>query len=75
MAFRKAYEEMMTEKNIKAGFQNTYPLPKSYFCIMSKLDVKLQTSTSIEPSPAETNIWVPQALQRHFVKYTWLIIV
>ena len=44
-AFRVAFEEVFTEKNIKGGFRGAGLVPLDPETIISKLDVKLRTPT------------------------------
>ena len=51
IAFHKAYNKTMTKENIKAEFSEASLFPYNSQAVLSKLDVKLHTSTSTRPLP------------------------
>jgi hypothetical protein len=53
IAFQKAYNKTMTKENIKAEFSEAGLFSYNLQAVLSKLDVKLHTLTSIEPSPTD----------------------
>jgi hypothetical protein len=56
-AFCDAFKKSIIERNIFAGFQGAGLVPLSPDIVISKLDVKLQTSTSSRPPTWETLPW------------------
>jgi hypothetical protein len=55
IAFQAAYSKTMTSKNIKAGFHDAGLVPFDLQAVISRLDVRLRTSTLTGPSPAEAD--------------------
>jgi hypothetical protein len=53
IAFQKAYVRTMTKENIKAEFSEASLFPHNSQAVLSKLDVKLHTPTSTEPSSTD----------------------
>ncbi len=49
IAFKTVYLNIMTSKNIQTGFRNVGLMPYNPQAILSKFNVKLQTSTSTGP--------------------------
>jgi hypothetical protein len=63
IAFKAAYLETMTEKNIKGGFRGSGLVPFDPQAVISKLDVKLQTPTPTRPPLPANDAWVSQTPQ------------
>jgi hypothetical protein len=60
IAFQAAYHKTITAKNIKAGFRGASLVPFDLQAVISKLDVKLQTSTPTRLPSTEPDSWVSQ---------------
>jgi hypothetical protein len=56
-AFCDAFKKILTERNIRAGFQGAGLVPLSPDIIIAKLDVKLQTLTSSRPLTRQSLPW------------------
>jgi hypothetical protein len=59
-AFLKAFEEVMTEKNIRGGFRGAGLVPWNPESVVSRLDVKLRTPTPVEGVDQLPAPWVSQ---------------
>jgi hypothetical protein len=57
LAFKAAYDETFTEKNIQAGFRGAGLVPHDPQAVLSKLDVKIRTPTPTGPPPDEADDW------------------
>ena len=55
IAFQEAYQKTITKKNIKARFSSTGLVSYNPQAVLSKLDVRLQTSTPTRPLPADAD--------------------
>ena len=53
LAFKAAYQQSITEDNIRAGFRGAGLVPFNPKAVLSKLNVKLRTPTPIETAPWE----------------------
>jgi hypothetical protein len=54
IAFQKAYNKTMIKKNIKTEFFEASLFSHNLQAVLSKLDVKLHTSTFTEPLPTDS---------------------
>ncbi|SRR6266566_1801071 len=54
--FKAAHFKIMTTANIQVGFRDVGLMPYDLQTVISKLDIKLQTSTSIGPPLFEVNL-------------------
>ena len=62
LAFSTAYKQSMTVANAQAGFCGAGLIPLDPQAVISKLDVKLQTSIPVGPPSPDVNPWVSQTL-------------
>jgi hypothetical protein len=60
LAFKAAYEQLITIQNAKAGFRGAGLVPFDPQVVISKLDVKLRTPTPTRPPSADANPWTSQ---------------
>ncbi|EDO02756.1 hypothetical protein SS1G_05233 [Sclerotinia sclerotiorum 1980 UF-70] len=56
-AFKAAYQESITAQNMKSGFRGTGLIPFNPEAVLSKLDIRIHTST---PPPFDPDIWISQ---------------
>ncbi|KAK1837529.1 transposase [Colletotrichum chrysophilum] len=59
-AFREAFTQALTVKNIQGGFRGAGLVPLSAESVLSKLDVKLNTPTPPGSLPATPSAWTSQ---------------
>jgi hypothetical protein len=62
ITFQAVYNKTITPKNIKARFCGAGLVPFDLQAVISKLDIKLRTSTPTGPPPAEADSWVSKTL-------------
>jgi hypothetical protein len=62
IAFKTAYLQSITIQNTKAGFRRTGLVPFNPQTVISKLDIKLQTSIPTGPFSADIDLWISQIL-------------
>ncbi|APA10190.1 hypothetical protein SS1G_07383 [Sclerotinia sclerotiorum 1980 UF-70] len=60
IAFKAAYQQSITIQNIKAGFRGAGLIPFDPQSILSKLDIRIRTSTPPSTSLELTNFWISQ---------------
>ncbi|EDN92832.1 hypothetical protein SS1G_08697 [Sclerotinia sclerotiorum 1980 UF-70] len=60
IAFKAAYQQSITIQNIKAGFREAGLIPFDPQSILSKLDIRIRTSTPPSTSLELTNFWISQ---------------
>lgn len=63
LAFKAAHFTAMTESNNKGGFRGAGLVPFDPEAVISKLDVKLQTSTPTTPPSTDADPWFSQTPQ------------
>jgi hypothetical protein len=60
LAFKAAYDQLITPANARAGFRGAGLVPFDPQAVISKLDVRLRTLTPLRPSSADADPWVSQ---------------
>lgn len=57
-AYHKAYDKVVTKKNIQSGFRGAGLIPHNPDAVLSKLDIKIITPEGSRPTSSSTNPWV-----------------
>jgi hypothetical protein len=60
MAFKQAYQQLITIANSQAGFRRARLIPFDPKTVLERLDVKLQTPIPVGPPFVDTHPWVSQ---------------
>jgi hypothetical protein len=59
-AFQAAFQNSITEKNIKGGFRGTGIIPYDPESVLSRLDLKLRTPSPVDGGLELPDLWVPK---------------